>query len=257
MIESLGKTGKNIRIFLQYFAGCGSLLFYSIGKCALLRKGPIRSVFYKQVYFTGIEALGNATIIGLVIGIVIIAEVKNFAGLNAVLTGKILIWTVVRELGPLFAAIIIIARSGTAISAELGSIKAKGEADSLVTMGIDPVDYLIVPRIAGITISVFLLAFYFQVVAIAGGLSSAALFFNMPLLQPVNSIFSVLTISELVFSLLKGLVFGMLISSISCYHGFRVKTSITEIPQAASMAVMQSLFLVLVFDGLIAFISFA
>lgn len=232
------------------------LLCYSVRNIPLLRSAPIRSVLYKQLYFTGIEALGKVAAIGILIGIVIITQIVNLAGSNAVLTGKILIWTVVRELGPLLAAIIIIARSGTAISSELGSMKVNRETDSLRIMGINPVDYLIVPRVAGITVSVFILAVYFQVMAIAGGLAFTSVFLDLSFLQHLKAIFSALKLFEVLISLLKSLVFGLLISIVSCYQGFSVEASITEIPQAATRAVMQSLFLVFIFDGIITVISF-
>ncbi len=256
MTTTAQKIGRNIINAFKYLEGYYELFCYSIRNISLLRRAPIRSVFYKQIYFTGIEAMSKVAAIGILIGIVIITQIVNLAGSNAVLTGKILIWTVVRELGPLLAAIIIIARSGTAISSELGSMKVNREADSLRIMGINPVDYLIVPRIAGITVSVFILAFYFQVMAIAGGLAFTSIFLDLPFLQHLKGIFSALRIFEVVVSLSKSLVFGLLISIVSCYQGFSVKSSITEIPQAATRAVMQSLFLVFIFDGIITVISF-
>jgi phospholipid/cholesterol/gamma-HCH transport system permease protein len=253
---NIQKIGENIINAFKYLEGYYALLCYSIRNIPLLRSTPIRSVFYKQIYFTGIEAMSKVAAIGILIGIVIITQIVNLVGSNAVLTGKILIWTVVRELGPLLAAIIIIARSGTAISSELGSMKVNREADSLRIMGINPVDYLIVPRVAGITISVFILAFYFQVIAIAGGLAFTSVFLDLSFSQHLKGIFSALKLFEVLVSLFKSLVFGLSISIVSCYQGFSVEASITEIPQAATRAVMQSLFLVFIFDGIITVISF-
>ncbi len=251
------KLGKNTIKTFRYLTGYYELLCYFIKNIRLLHKAPIRAVLYKQVYFTGIEALSKVALIGVLIGIVIITQIVNIAGSNAVLIGKILVWTVVRELGPLLAAIIIIARSGTAIASELGSMKVSGETDSLRIMGINPVEYLLIPRIAGITISVFILTFYFQITAIAGGLGFTSIVRELPFLQHLKVIFSALSLFEISVSLTKSLVFGLLISTVSCYQGFSVKSSITEIPQAATRAVMQSLFLVFIFDGIITLISFA
>jgi phospholipid/cholesterol/gamma-HCH transport system permease protein len=255
-IINVQRIGRNIINLVRYLEGYYELFCYSIRNIPLLRIEPIRSVLYKQIYFTGIEALSKVAAIGILIGIVIITQIVNLVGSNAVLTGKILIWTVVRELGPLLAAIIIIARSGTAISSELGSMKINREADSLRIMGINPVDYLFVPRIVGITISVFILAFYFQLMAIAGGLAFTSIFLELSFLQHLKGIFSALKLFEVLVSLLKSLVFGLLISIVSCYQGFSVKSSITEIPQAATRAVMQSLFLVFIFDGIITLVFF-
>ena len=248
--------GRNIINAIRYLRGYYELSYYFIRNISALHITPVRSVLYKQIYFTGIEALGTIIVIGTLIGIVIITQVANIVGLNAPLTGKILIWTVVRELGPLFAAIIIIARSSTAISSELSSMKINRELDSLRTMGINPIDYLIVPRIVGVTVSVFILAFYFQVMAIAGGLVFTSIFWETPFFQHLKGIFSTLNFFEVMVSMSKSLVFGLIISAVTCYQGLSVHSSITEIPKAATKAVMQSLFLVLILDGVITFISF-
>lgn len=250
------KIGKNILVSVQHARGSYRLFLNAAKRIPSLKIFPVRSVLYRQIYFTGIEALNKVAIIGILIGIVIITQVANIVGLNPVLTGKILIWTVVRELGPLFAAIIVIARSCTAIASELGSMKANREVDTLRIMGIDPDSYLIMPRILGISISVFILTFYFQISAIAGGLFVSSVFTDIPFYEHLKGIFSALSIFQIIISLLKSVVFGLLISTVSCYHGLRVQTSITEIPQMTTFAVMQSLFVVLIFDGIITVVSF-
>lgn len=250
------RIGRNILNAIRHVRGSCELFLHSIKNISALKIAPVRMVAYRQLYFTGLEALSKVAIIGALIGIVIITQVTNIVGLNALLIGKILLWTVVRELGPLFAAIIIIARSCTAVASELGSMKVNREVDSLRIMGIDPLDYLIVPRIVGITLSVFILTFYFQIIAIAGGLALSSVLVDISFLQHLRGIFSALSLFEIVISLLKSAVFGMIISTVACYHGFRVQLSITEIPQVTTIAVMQSLFLVFIFDGIITVISF-
>jgi phospholipid/cholesterol/gamma-HCH transport system permease protein len=252
----LRRIGGNAINAVLHSKGTYALLAGAFGRVGSLRNAPVRQVLYRQIYFTGVEALSKITVIGALVGIVIITQVSNIVGLNVVLTGKVLIWAVVRVLGPLMAAIIIIARSCTAVAAELGSMRVNREMDYLASMGIDPMDYLIVPRVVGITFSVFVLTFYFQVVAIAGGLVLSSVFVDIPFLQQLRDIFSILGLFEVGVALLKSAVFGLVISSSSCYHGLHVRTSITEIPQATTKAVMQSLFLVFIFDGVITIVSF-
>jgi len=255
-IINIQKVGENVINALRDSKGYYKLFCYFIKNLLVLKIAPIRSVLYKQIYFTGIEAINKVSIIGILIGIVIITQVTNIAGSDTILIGKILTWTVVRELGPLFVAIIVITRSGTAVTSELASMKINREIESLRIMGINPVDYLIVPRIMGITLSVFILAFYFQILAIAGGLVFSSILWRIPFMYYLKGIFSALSISEIAVSLLKSLVFGLLISMVSSYQGFSVKASITEIPQAGIRAVMQSLFMVFIFDGIITLITF-
>ncbi len=226
------------------------------GNLTSLLNVSVRKVFLKQIYFSGIQALLPVSIIGILIGIVIITQVKSIAGINPILIGKVLVWTVVRELGPLLAAIIIAARSSTAVAAELGTMKANKEVDSLRIMGIEPLKYLIVPRVVGTALCVVVLTFYFQAMAIVGGLLIFSAIANVSFLAQLQGVFSALGIFDILISVLKSIVFGAIIATSSCFNGLRVKSSITEIPQMTSAAVMQSLSLVFVSDGVITLVSY-
>ena len=217
---------------------------------------PVRTVFLRQLYFTGLQALGWVAVIGLLLGMAIITQIANLSGSNATLIAKILIWTVVRELGPLFAAIMVMSRSCPAMAAELASMKVAGEVEHLREMGISPVGYLVVPRLLGTGLSLLLLTFYFLVVTIAGGLGLSSLLLDIPFANHLAVIFSTLSLLEVGAALLKGLIFGLLISSIACHYGLSARGSITEIPQVTGTAVMQSLFAVLVVNVLITLLVF-
>ena len=208
----------------------------------------VRRVLYKQLYFTGIQALLYVSILGALIGVLIITQTSNIVGMDPVLVGKVLVWTVVRELGPLLAAFLIIARSSTAIAAELGSMRANKEIDSLRLMGIGYVPYLIAPRVVGVTLSVVILTFYFEAMAIGGGLLIASSIGDVAFFSQVRAIFSVLGLHDIAVSLFKSLVFGLIISSSACFHGLRVRASIIEVPKVTTAAVMQALSLVLILD---------
>jgi phospholipid/cholesterol/gamma-HCH transport system permease protein len=250
------EIGRRVLGAFRNLRGIYLLLMNSLSSVQALGIAPVRKVFFRQVYFTGIEAMAKVALIGTLIGIVIITQVSNLVGANAVLIGKILIWIVVRELGPLFAAIIIIARSCTAVTAELGSMSVNKEVKYLRVMGVDPMSYLIMPRVLGLTVSVFILTFYFQVFAILAGLVLSSLVVYIPFLQQLRNIFSELSLYEIGISLLKSAMFGFVISGASCYYGLRVRASITEVPQATTVAVMQSLFMVLVLNGIITVTTF-
>jgi phospholipid/cholesterol/gamma-HCH transport system permease protein len=221
-----------------------------------LRIGPVRQVLYKQIYFTGIKALPAIALLGALVGIIIITQVTDIVGFKPVLVGKILMWTVVRELGPLFAAIIVIARSGTAIASELASMTITGETRYLEAMGIGTARYMVAPRVAGVTVSVFVLAFVFQLAAVAGGVIPVSLYADVPFISSVLNIFAALSIMEIGVSLIKSAAFGLVISVISCYNGLKVFSSITQVPQATTSAVMQSLSLVFTMDGIISMLYF-
>ncbi len=219
---------------------------------------PIARVFLKQVYFTGFESLKIVIIISLTIGTVLITQIISLMGAgNESLIGKVLVWGVIRELGPLLTAIIVIARSGTAIATELGFMRINGEIDSIESLGIPMEQYLIMPRIFGVTTAVIILTIYFEIFSIMGGFLVASLGWHVPIEQFSQGIFSSLTVLELSVSVIKSLFFGLFLTAACCKHGLEVGKSTTEIPQAATRGVMQSLFLVFILDGVITVASLA
>lgn len=216
------------------------------------RRPPVRQVYLKQVYFTGLESLKIVLPVSMALGTIIITQIVGLVGVgNESLTAKVLVWTVVRELGPLLTALIVIARSGAAIATELGSMKINREIEALEMLGIPPENYLILPRLVGVTTAIFALTVYFEIGAVAGGFAVASLAWHLPFEQFAQGIYTALTFSALFMSALKSVVFGMLISAACCAQGFSVGESATEIPQAATRGVMYSLFLVVIGDGCI------
>ena len=249
---SAERIGHGALAFARHASGILSLLARAVWRAARLRNPAIRPILFSQVYFTGIEALGIVVVTGALIGIVITTQVVSLVGSDPVLIGKILIWTVVRELGPLFCAVVITARSASAMAAELGTMVVNGEVDSLGSMGIDPFDYLVVPRVVGSTLCLATLTIYFSVAAVAGGYVLSSAFVPTPIFNEFGAIFAILQIPEVLVAFAKSVLFGLLLASASCYHGLAPKRSITEVPRGTSLAVLHSLMLVVLFDGLVA-----
>lgn len=216
----------------------------------------MQQVLLKQIYFTGLESLRTIGIVGLVAGLIVITETNNLVGRNEILTIQIMIWILVRELGPLLAAIVIIGRSSSAFASELSSMQVNGEIKSLRMMAISPVSYLIVPRFWGMTLSGIVLTFYFQVVSIATGLLVTAWRMDINLLSEINNTFEIIGYGDIAASIIKSVVFAMLVAIVSCYHGLRRKSAMTEVPQAVSQAVIRSLMAVFVADGIITVLVF-
>ena len=250
------RVGRSLLNVVWYAQGFLSLLRYALTHLPALAVPPTRRVFFKQIYFTGVEALGAVSFIAVLSGIVITTQVTSLVGVNATLTAKIMLWTVVRELGPLLTAIIIIARSSSAAASELAAMKVHGELNALRQMGIEPLNYLIVPRIVGITLSVMAVTFYFQMTAIVVGIGFTALTRDIPFVDTLASVVSLLSLVEVTTSLLKTLTFGLVISITSCYYGLHAPLSATAIPQAATAAVMKNLLTVFLLDGIITYAVF-
>lgn len=223
------------------------LFRFSLGRRATLRS------LYKQIYFTGIEALAIVSWIALTIGLIIVTQVIGILPIigGERMIGEVLVWVVIRELGPLFAAIIVIARSGTAISSELGSMKVHNEISALEIMGISVNQYVVMPRVIGTAIAVFGLTFYFEVVSILGGYILAGFGKSIAFSVYIASILSASGVADVAATVLKSMIFGLIIGAVCCYHGLRVGKSITQIPQETTKAVIRSLFLIFIADGIV------
>ncbi len=221
-----------------------------------LENPAIRAVFMKQLYFTGFEALKIIMLVALILGTVVVSQVLGLVGgSSGSLTGKVLVWVIFLELGPLLTAIIVIARSGTAMATELGTMKINGEINALEQMGIQPKRYLLLPRIIGVGLAVLLLTVYFVLTSFIGGFLLVSLGRHIPYNQFIQGIVASLGLREVVVLLVKTISFGLIIPVICCSSGMSVGTSATEIPQAATRAVINSLFSVFVMDGLITYLS--
>ena len=215
--------------------------------------GAVLSVYLRQVFFTGLESLRIILLTSLVIGTVVISQIFSLIGTGSgYVTGRVMAWVVVREMAPLLTALIVTARSGSAIAAELSQMKISGETESLELLGIPIARYLVMPRIFGMATALLMLSIYFSAGAVAGGFLVSSLGWNLSFEQYKQGIFAALTMDELIVALVKALLFGLAISAISCRQGLMVGHSATQIPQATSRAVMQSLLAVFVLDGIVA-----
>jgi phospholipid/cholesterol/gamma-HCH transport system permease protein len=202
----------------------------------------ILGVILSQVYFTGVEAFFLVTILGAVLGAVVILNVSALSFIADIrLLAQILVIIIVRELGPLLISLILIARSGTAIAAELGNMKINHEIDALKAMAINPLSYIVYPRLVGGVVSIVCLTFYFNVVALVGGFAVSKLFHNIPYSLYLNALADTLTARDVGFFLSKNILNGATLFSICCYQGLQVQESPHEVPQATTRAVMHSI----------------
>jgi phospholipid/cholesterol/gamma-HCH transport system permease protein len=203
----------------------------------------IFSVISAQVYFTGWQAMPLITVLALAAGgITIIQSSAQLSMLgSASMVGNLLVVIIVRELGPLMTALVVIARSGTAVASEVGNMRVNREIEALESMGINPLSYIVFPRILGGVISVLCLAFYFNVVALLGGFTVTRLINDMPFAFYLDSLVNAFAIEDVWLFLLKNGFSGMIIFVVSCYQGMLVQQSPHEVPQVTTKAVVNSI----------------
>lgn len=207
----------------------------------------VREVTRTQIRFTALDALPLCTLAALLIGGITMLQVfGQLSGLgmeNRI--SQILAQLVIRELGPLLVGIVVISRSGTAIATEMASRQLSGEIDALCLNGVDPVQYLLVPRLLGGVLSLFALIIYFDTVALLGGFAVAWLRLPVSLFAFLGALVQAIGPRELEATFFKALVFGAVIPLLCTSCGLRVRQSTTEIPQAVTRAAVGSLAILL------------
>jgi len=211
-----------------------------------------------QVRFTGLDAWVLVLAGGLGLGAITAIQAFSLLSFAAErYVGTLLAVVVVRELGPLATAVLVIGRSATAITAELGAMRLNQEVDALEAFGVDPMQYLLVPRFIGVMGSVILLVALFNLAALGGGFAVAHARVQMPLSVFTAALSDALERRDLLLTTAKSLAFGFSIAVIACYHGLSVRRSQTEIPQAVSRGVVMCLVVVFAIDAAIAALVYA
>jgi len=158
------------------------------------------------------------------------------------MVGRVLSHVLVRELAPLITAILVILRSGGAIAVELGYMSWRGEVEALETLGVDPTKFLLLPRFAGLSVAVVSLTMLYVVAAAGAALVTGQFFGMVPSLGYFSTNIELFLYPEdLLIALIKSLLFGGTIASISCYHGLSVRQDLTEVPRRASRALVEAL----------------
>ena len=245
-----------IRVYRE-LEGSMQLAAHVLRRCWVLKLPPVAEELVRQIYFTGASATATIVIRGALVGTLIIAYVIEVLNADVALAVKILLWVVLREIGPLIAAVLVIQRSGTAVATELALMKISGELASLRHMRIDPQDFLVVPRVFGIALANTALTVYVQFIAVGGGMLLSALVINASLGEMAGSFFLLASPLDLVYSIAKSLMFGAAIGVIASYYGLNPPgNSINAVPKAAISAVTQATLAVMLLNILFAYLVY-
>lgn len=243
----LSTLGATTRAAAGYVLAIATLIGYALWRLAVAsRSMPLvtREVLKRQILFTGVEALPFIALIALLTSAVVVVQGHLLAGASGRdLLGLLLVTVVIRELGPLIVAFIVIGRSGAAIAAELASMRVHKELDSLEAMGVDPFEYLVVPRMAGAGAAVFSLTVAFVAICLAGGwvLLHGISATPPPLGDYVSMLASHLSAVDALVLLAKTVVPGLLVAAIACHEGLNAAPSVTDVPRAATRCVVRAL----------------
>jgi phospholipid/cholesterol/gamma-HCH transport system permease protein len=208
----------------------------------------------RQFELVGVSALGIVGLMSFLIGIVIAqqgaAQLAQFGAeiYTINLTGRLSL----RELGVLMTAIMVAGRSGSSFAAQLGTMKLTEEVDAMRTIGVSPMEALVIPRVLAAVLMMPLLGFYSAVLAIIGGAFIAMLTLDIPFMTFLRRIQEVVPLFDVWVGLIKAPVFGLIIGITGCYQGMQVKGDSEQVGLRTTMAVVQAIFLVIVLDAFFA-----
>ena len=202
----------------------------------------------------GVRALGIIGLMSFLIGIVIAQQGSvQLAQFGAeVYTINLIGRITVRELGTLMTAIMVAGRSGSAFAAQLGTMKITEEIDAMRTIGVSPIEALVIPRLIATVVMMPLLAFWAMLMALLGGGIFVWLSLGIPPLTYIQRLQEVTPITDLWIGLIKAPVFGFIIALAGCFQGMLVESNSEEVGQRTTTAVVQSIFLVIVLDSVFA-----
>ena len=223
-------TLYRIGLFVRLLKGTASFI---------LRGQAARKIFTMQILFTFVEALGVSSVlaigIGAMVNIVGIPFLSSLSQERLIYTLLIIIFT--RELGPLLMAFIVIARSATAIATEMAGMVISHEVEAYISIGVDPIEHIAVPRFLGVTLSIFMLNIFFNVFGLAGSFVVTQFFTPLPAPVYFSYLLEALSLSDVLISCIKSIGFGMIISFVAINRGFDVERASTEVPVAGLRSV--------------------
>jgi len=253
------KLGAGILDFFEHlrsFIGLIGILIQDLGRFLRRpRTGPWREIS-ANIYHSGFQALGITAMVGFLIGIVLSylssQQLRMFGG-DAYLV-NILGMAVIRELGPLLAAILVAGRSGSSITAQLGVMRVTEELDAMLVMGISHGYRLIMPKVVALAISMPLLVVWTDAMALLGGMVSAKIEMGMSFRYFLQKLPDAVPFVNYTIGLLKGATFGVLIALISCHFGLRIKPNTESLGRGTTTSVVTAITVVILADAVYAII---
>ena len=243
-------AGRFCRRLFRYLAVLSALFHLALRNTLLPPYNgwsAVRRITVMQIYFTGVQALPLFLFLALLLGL----SISTLPG-SATELQVLLLNTVLMEGVPIITAFVILGRSGTAVTVELGNMTVLGEIRQLRRMGIDPVRHVVFPRLAGVTLSTLVLSGLF-VLSVAG---VTVLLSGRPFLTFAQDLVKGWSAAEVGALVLKSAVFGWIIAMVSCYQGLNLVPETTEVPKAVIRTVIHGILLCGTVNALLAYLRF-
>ncbi|MGQ0664547.1 MAG: ABC transporter permease [Pseudomonadota bacterium] len=252
MTERVGRvtveTAAEARDLLSFFGLICITLVLSVA-----RPGRLRFVsLVSHLERVGLNAMPIVGLLSFLIGVVLAFQgadqLRQFGA--EIYTINLLGVSVLREIGILLTAILVAGRSGSAFTAEIGTMKINEEIDALKTLGLDPMEILVLPRLIAVMIALPLLAFFANMAALLGGALMTVLVLSIETAAFLSQLQDAITASTFWIGLVKAPFFAFLIGMVGCYEGLKVEGSAESVGRLTTKSVVESIFLVIVADAM-------
>ena len=252
----LNWIGRIILRIIRTIHGLGAfaLIAFGVTVTKFWKAAPVvHPMIFAQIGRAGLNLLPMVSFLAFALGLVVIGQTVSL--LNRVgaqdYAGIVMVTVIVRELGPLVTALLVLARVGTAIVIELSTNRATGEVEALEALGIDPIHFLVMPRVIGLAVSIFSLTVYMIILALLSGYIFA--FIQDVPLRPgeyFNQLVGSLRWEDFALLALKTLSFGLVIAVVTCYQGLARPLRIEEVRDVTTNAVVESVVACVILDAL-------
>jgi|HubBroStandDraft_1064217.scaffolds.fasta_scaffold144785_2 phospholipid/cholesterol/gamma-HCH transport system permease protein len=259
-LAGLGGMAREQLVAVRYLAAVlGTTLFLSAQPRRWGR--VVRGIFARQFFFSGVESVRFILIVAVLVGISVVVQLSVWTdrlGQSQKL-GPLLVVVVARELGPLFANFVLIVRGGSAIATELGIMKVGGEIRVLEAQGLEPLLFLVMPRVLAMALSAFCLTIIFVLAAFASGYGFSVLFggINMDPEVFLKSVFKAVHPLDAIGFLVKCILPAVLTGVICSTEGLSVEGGVTQVPLAAKRALARSLFALLLTSTVVSLLTYS
>jgi phospholipid/cholesterol/gamma-HCH transport system permease protein len=240
---------------LEVFQILGEGIYVFFGTLRQIRlDARTRERIIDQLVRVGTDTLPLAALVSLFVGMVMVVQsADQLEQFTQEVIGSIVGLAMTKELGPVIMAFLIAGRVGSAVAAEIGSMKVYDEINALKMMDIDPLHFLAVPRLLALTLALPTLVLYCDIIGIMGGALVVAL--DPAIKISVNQYFNNLTewvnATDVIVGLVKGMVFGIIVAVMSCTFGLRTRGGAEGVARSTTSAVVWSFVLIIIFDYLI------
>jgi phospholipid/cholesterol/gamma-HCH transport system permease protein len=250
-LTHLGEVTVNIFRRGYSILGFGGLVFVTMARLLRYPGRLRRRATVRQMEQTGLNATPIVGLLSFLIGIVMAFQgadqLRRFGG--EIYTVNLLGVTILRELGVLLAAIIIAGRSGSAFTAQIGTMQVNQEIDAMRTLGLDPVEVLVLPRAFGLMLTLPLLVFYADALGLIGGCLMTWVTLGITVPAFLEQLRGAIGMWTLWVGVIKAPFFAAIISMVGCYEGFNVAGSADSVGRLTTQSVVESIFLVIVADA--------